>query len=75
MYSKQYICSRCDKLFVGMMNLNKHQSKCDGTVKYVFPCGVYKKKLEEMGVWVHEADKYEKWFVCFSVILMKGGCW
>ena len=56
MYSKQYICNRCDKVFVGMRNLNKHQYKCDGTVKYVFPGGVYKnkssvfKELEEMGV-------------------------
>ena len=55
-----------------MENLNKHQSKCDGTVKYVFPGGVYKNKLsvfeelEEMGVRVHEADKYEKWFACFD---------
>ena len=42
MYSKQYICNRCDKVFARMENLNKHQSKCDGTVKYVFPGGVYK---------------------------------
>ena len=72
MYSKQYICNRCDKVFVGMRNLNKHQSKCDGTVKYVFPGGVYKNKLsvfeelEEMGVQVREEDKYEKWFACFD---------
>ena len=39
-----------------MQNLNKHQSKCDGTVKYVFPGGMYKNKLsvfeelEKMGV-------------------------
>ena len=72
MYSKQYICNRCDKVFVGMRNLNKHQSKCDGTVKYVFPGGVYKNKLsvfeelEEMGVWVREEDKYEKWFASFD---------
>ena len=32
MYSKQYICSRCNKLFARMENLNKHQTKCDGTV-------------------------------------------
>ena len=63
MYPKQYICNRCDKVFVEMRNRNKHQSKCDGTVKYVFPGGVYKKKLsvfeelEEMGVRVHETDK------------------
>ena len=72
MYSKQYICSRCDKLFVEMRNLKQHQSKCDGTLKYVFPGGVYKNKLsvfeelEEMGVRVREEDKYEKWFVCFD---------
>ena len=56
MYSKQYICSRCDKVFARMKNLNKHQYKCDGTVKYAFPGGIYKNKLsvfeelEEMGV-------------------------
>ena len=72
MYSKQYICSRCDKLFSQMQNLNKHQSKCDGTVKYVLPGGMYKnklsvfEKLEEMGVRMREEDKYEKWFACFN---------
>ena len=35
-YSKQFICNRCDKLFVEMRNLKQHESKCDGTVKYVF---------------------------------------
>ena len=72
MYSKQYICSRCDKLFAEMWNLNKHQSKCDGAVKYVFPGSVYKNKLsvfeelEEMGVRVQEEDKYETWFACYD---------
>ena len=56
-----------------MWNLNNDQSKCDGTVKYVFLGGVYKNKLsvfeelEEMGVRVREADKYEKWFACFDL--------
>ena len=68
MYSKQYICSRCDKLFVEMRNLNKHQPKCDSTVEYTYTSGMYKNKLsvfeelEEMGVQVREEDKYEKWF-------------
>ena len=72
MYSKQYICTHCDKLFSQMQKLKQHQSKCDGTVKYVFPGGIYKNKLsvfeelEEMGVRVREEDKYEKWFVCFD---------
>ena len=72
MYSKQYICNRCDKLFAEMRNLNKHQSKCDGTVNYVFPGGVYKNKLsvfeelEVMGIRVREEDKYEKWFACYD---------
>ena len=72
MYSKQYICNRCDKLFARMENLNKHQTKCDGTVEYAFPGGIYKNKLsifeelEEMGVQVREEDKHEKWFACFD---------
>ena len=50
----------------------RHQSKCDGTIKYVFPGGVYKNKLsvfeelEKMGVRLHEGDKYEEWFACFD---------
>ena len=73
MYSKQFICNRCDKLFARMENLNKHQTKCDGAVEYAFPGGIYKNKLsifeelEEMGVRVQEEDKYEKWFVCFDI--------
>ena len=72
MYSKQYICNQCDKVFAEMWNLNKHQSKCDGTVKYVIPGGMYKNKLsvfeelEEMGVRVREEDKCGKWFACFD---------
>ena len=72
MYSKQYICDWCEKVFAEMRNLNKHQSKCDGTVKYVFPGGVYKNKLsvfeelEVSGVRVREEDKHEKWFACFD---------
>ena len=72
MYSKQYICERCDKLLSQMQKLKQNQSKCDGTVKYVFPGGVYKNKLsvfeelEKMGVWVREEDKYEKWFACYD---------
>ena len=72
MYSKQFICNRCDKLFVEMRNLKQHEPRCDGTVEYAFPGGVYKNKLsifeelEEMGVRVQEEDKYEKWFACFD---------
>ena len=72
MYSKQYICNQCGKLSTRMLDSKRHQSKCDGTVKYVFPGGVYKNKLsvfeefEKMGVRVREADKYEKWFACFD---------
>ena len=72
MYSKQYICNQCDKLFSQMQKLKQHQSRCDGTVKYVFPGGVYKNKLsvfeelEEMDIRVREENKYEKWFACFN---------
>ena len=72
MYSKQYICNRCHKVSTKMSDHLRHQSKCDGTVKFVFPGGVYKntlsvfEELEKMGVRVREADKYEKWFECFD---------
>ena len=72
MYSKQFICSRCDKVSTKISNHLRYQAKCDGTVKYVFPGGVYKIKLsvfeelEKMGVLVQEEDKYEKWFACFD---------
>ena len=72
MYSKQYICSRSEKVSTKMSNHLRHQFKCYGTVKYVFPGGMYKNKLsvfeelEEMGVQVREEDKYEKWFACYD---------
>ena len=40
MYSKQYICNRCEKVFARMKNLKQHETKCDGTVEYAFPGGV-----------------------------------
>ena len=72
MYSKQYICNRCQKLFVQMWNLKQHETKCDSTVQYAYPGGVCKNKLsvfeefEEMGIRVREDDKYEKWFACYD---------
>ena len=72
MYSKQFICNRCGKLSTRMLDNKRHETKCDGTVEYAFPGGVYKSKLsifeelEEMGVRVQEEDKYEKWFACFD---------
>ena len=58
----------------------RHQSKCDGTVKYVFPGGVYKnnlsvfEELEEMGIQVCKEDKYEKWFACFGFEVYQCDC-
>ena len=72
MYSKQFICNRCQKVFAEMRNLKQHETKCDTNVKYVFPGGVYRYKLsvfeelEEMGVCVREEDKYKKWFACYD---------
>ena len=56
-----------------MRNLNKHQTKCDATVEYAYPGGVYKNKLfvfeelEKMGLQVREEDKYEKWYACYDL--------
>ena len=44
-YSKQLICSRCGKLSTRMENNICHQMKCDGSVRYVYPGGVYKNAL------------------------------
>ena len=72
MYSKQFICNHCQKVFTEIRNLKQHETKCDANVKYVFPCGVYKnilsvfEELEEMGVRVQEEDKYEKWCACYD---------
>ena len=82
MYSKQCICNRCDKVSTNMSHHLRHQTKCDGTVEYSYPGGVYKNKLsvfeelEKTGVVVHEEDKYhEKWFAMIlrriSVIFVK----
>ena len=52
--------------------LKQHQPNCDGIVEYAYPDRIYKNKLsvfeelEEMGVRVHEEDKYEKWFACYD---------
>ena len=72
MYSKQFICNRCGKLSTRMLDSKRHETKCDGTVDYAYPGGVYKNKLsvfeelEEMGVRIQEEDKYEKWFACYD---------
>ena len=70
MYSKQFICNRCQKVFAEMRNLKQHETKCDTNVKYVFPGGVYRYKLpvfEELEeICVREEDKYEKWFACYD---------
>ena len=72
MYSNHYICNHCQKRLTQMQNLKKHQPKCDGTVEYAYPGGVYKNKLsvfeelKEMGVRLHEENKYEKWLACYD---------
>ena len=72
MYSKQYICNWCGKLSTRLINSKHHETKCDGTVQYTYPGGVYKNKLsvfeelEEIRVRVREEDRYEKWFVCYD---------
>ena len=72
MYSKQYIYNRCDKVSTKMSHHLRHQTKCNGTVEYAYPGGVYKNKLsvfeelEKMGAVIHEEDKYEKWFACYD---------
>ena len=72
MYLHRYVCTRCDRLFNQMQKLKQHQPKCDGSVKYMYPGGVYKnkpsivKELEQIGVRVNEEDKCEKWYACYD---------
>ena len=72
MYSHQYVCARCDKLFSQMQKLKQHQPKCDEAVKYMYPGGVYKNKpsifeeLEQIGVRVNEEDKCENWYAFYD---------
>ena len=72
MYSHRYVCTRCDRLFNQMQKLKQHQSNCNGSVKYMYPGGVYKNKpsifkaLEQIGVRVNEKDKCEKWYACYD---------
>ena len=55
-----------------MQKLKQRQPKCDGSVKYMYPDGVYKNKpsifeeLEQIGVRVNEEDKCEKWYACYD---------
>ena len=55
-----------------MQKLKQHQPKCDGTVKYMYPGGMYKNKpsifeeLKKIGVRVNHEDKCEKWYVCYD---------
>ena len=50
----------------------KRQPKCDGSVKCMYPDGVYKNKpsifeeLEQIGVRVNEEDKCEKWYTRYD---------
>ena len=71
-YSHQYVCTRCDRLFSQMQKLKQHQPKCDGSVKYMYPGGVYKNKpsifeeVEQLSVRVNEEDKCKKWYACYD---------
>ena len=63
---KHHLREGATKVSTKMSHHLRHQSKCDGTVKYVFPGVVYKNKLsvfeelEKTGVRVREEDKYKK---------------
>ena len=60
------------KVIYKVVRLKHHEVKCDSTVQYTYPGGVYKNKmsvfeeLKEMGVSVQEDDKYEKWLACYD---------
>ena len=78
MYSHRYVCARCHKLFSQMQKLKQHQPKCDGSVKYMYPGGVYKnelsifEELEQIGVRVNEEDKCETWYACYDFKAYQG---
>ena len=70
-FSSTFLTAEINSLKSQMQKLKQHQPKCDVTVEYDYPCGVCKNKLhvfgklEEMGVLVHEEDKY-KWFAYYD---------
>ena len=73
MYAKSYVCIRCGKVSTKMSNINRHQLKCDGKVKFSLPGGIYKnnpsmfEELERLGCQnIEEEDKTGKWFACFD---------
>ena len=73
MYSKPYVCNRCGKVSTKMSDINRHQLKCDGKVKFNLPDGIYRNSLsvfedmERVGCQnIEEEDKTGKWLACFD---------
>ena len=72
MFPKQLICNCCGKLSARMLDSKQHQIKCDGSVRYVYPGGVYKNAssvfddMKSVGFDVNPEERCEQWFACFD---------
>ena len=68
-YTKEFVCKRYGKVLLEMRNLQNHERRCDGTVKY--PGGVYTnmplifEELESNGIIVADELKFKKYFAIF----------
>ena len=71
-YAKEFVCKRCGKVLSEMTNLQHHERRCDGTVKYKYPGDVYTntpsifEELESNGIIVADELKFEKYFAIFD---------
>ena len=71
-YAKEFVCKRHGKVSNRMSNNLRHERKCDGTVKYKYPGGVYRntlsivEELESNGIVVADELKFEKYFAVFD---------
>ena len=71
-YAKEFVCKRFGKVPSEMRNLQSHERRCDGTVKYKYPGGVYTntpsnfEELESNGIVIADELKFEKYFAVFD---------
>ena len=69
-YTKEFVCKQCGKVLSEIRNLQNHERRCDGTVKYKYPGGVYTNTPsifeESNGIIVADELKFKKYFAVFD---------